>query len=125
MNDAALDDFVRDFNESASEIWKKWFRNSSEHFSVNEWLNMMRLVWKKVEWMMMLNDWKRKMYEMMFNLQQRRWNLFVDWLIDSLANNEDSLSLNLSIDLILEQFTKILYHDSCNRVNIAYLMSDK
>ncbi len=46
-------------------------------------------------------------------------------LIDSLANNEDSLSLNLSIDLILEQFTKILYHDSRNRVNFAYLMSDK
>ncbi len=46
-------------------------------------------------------------------------------LIDSLANNEDSLSLNLLIDLILEQFTKILYHDSCNWVNFAYLMSDK
>ncbi len=61
----------------------------------------------------------------MFNLQQRRWDLFVDWLIDSLANNEGFLSLNLSIDLILEQFTKILYHDSCNRVNFAYLMSNK
>ncbi len=60
----------------------------------------------------------------MFNLQQRRWDLFVD-LIDSLANNEDSLLLNLLIDLILEQFTKILYCDSCNRVNFAYLMSDK
>ena len=66
-------------------------------------------------------------------------------MIDSLANNEDSLSLNLSIDLILEQFTKILYRDSCNRVeqliftrlfhenelillidlNCAYLVSDK
>ncbi len=61
----------------------------------------------------------------MFNLQQRKWDLFVDWLIDSLANNEDSLLLNLSIDLILEQFTKILYHDSCNQMNSAYLMSDK
>ncbi len=61
---------------------------------------------------------------MMFNLQQRRWDLFVD-LIDSLANNEDSLLLNLSIDLILEQFTKILYRDSRNRVNFTYLMSDK
>ncbi len=50
--------------------------------------------------------------------------LFVD-LIDFLANNEDSLSLNLLIDLILEQFTKILYHDSHNWVNFAYLMSDK
>ncbi len=61
----------------------------------------------------------------MFNLQQRRWDLFVDWLIDSLANNEDSLSLNLLIDLILEQFTKILYRDSHNRMNSAYLMSNK
>ncbi len=60
----------------------------------------------------------------MFNLQQRRWDLFVD-LIDSLANNEDSLLLNLLIDLILEQFTKVLYRDSRNRVNFAYLMSDK
>ncbi len=50
--------------------------------------------------------------------------LLID-LIDSLANNEDSLSLNLSIDLILEQFTKILYRDSRNRVNFMYLMSDK
>jgi len=46
-------------------------------------------------------------------------------LIDSLANNEDFLSLNLLIDLILEQFTKILYRDSHNQVNFAYLMSDK
>ncbi len=120
MNDAALDNF----DESASEIWKKWFWNSSEHSSVNEWLNIMRFVWKRVEWMMMLDDWKRKTYEMMFNLQQKRWDLFVD-LIDSLANNEDSLSLNLSIDLILKQFTKILYRDSCNWVNFAYLMSSK
>ncbi len=50
--------------------------------------------------------------------------MFVD-LIDSLANNEDSLLLNLSIDLILEQFTKILYRDSRNRMNFVYLMSDK
>jgi len=50
--------------------------------------------------------------------------LLID-LIDSLANNEDSLLLNLSIDLILEQFTKILYRDSRNWVNFAYLMSDK
>ncbi len=50
--------------------------------------------------------------------------LLID-LINSLANKKDSLSLNLSIDLILEQFTKILYRDSLNRVNFAYLMSDK
>ncbi len=73
---------------------------------------------------MMLDDWRRKMYKVMFNLQQRRWDLFVD-LIDSLANNEDFLSLNLSIDLILEQFTKILYHDFHNQVNFVYLMSNK
>ncbi len=78
MNDAALDDFVRDFNESASEIWEKRVRNLSERSSVDEWLNMMRFVWKRVKWMTMLDDWKRKMYEVMFNLQQRRWDLFVD-----------------------------------------------
>ncbi len=50
--------------------------------------------------------------------------LLID-LIDSLANNENSLSLNLSIDLILEQFMKILYCDSHNWVNFAYLMSNK
>ncbi len=124
MNDAALDDFVRDFDESASKIWKKWFWNSLKCSSVNEWLNMTRFVWKRIKQMMMLDDWRRKTYRMMFNLQQRRWDLFVD-LIDSLANNEDSLLLNLSIDLILEQFTKILYRDSRNRVNFTYLMSDK
>ncbi len=63
-DDAALDDF----NESASEIWEKWFWNSSERSSVNEWLDMMRFIWKRVEWMTMLNDWKRKMYEVRFNL---------------------------------------------------------
>ncbi len=124
MNDAALNDFIHDFDESASEIWEKWFWNLLKCSSVDEWLDMMRFVWKKVEWMMMLDDWRRKTYRMRFNLQQRRWDLFVD-LIDSLANNEDSLSLNLSIDLILEQFTKILYRDSHNRVNFVYLMSDK
>ena len=46
MNDAALDDF----DESASEIWEKRFRNFSECSSVNEWLDMMRFVWKK-NWM--------------------------------------------------------------------------
>ena len=79
MNDAALDDFVRDFNESASKIWEKWFWNSSERSSINKWLNIMRFVWKRVERMIMLDDWKRKTYEMMFNLQQRKWDLFVDW----------------------------------------------
>ena len=60
MNDAALDDLVRDFDESASEIWEKWFRNSSKRSSVDERLNMMRFVWKRVEWMTMFNDLKKK-----------------------------------------------------------------
>ncbi len=47
MNDATLDDFVNDFNESASEIWKKWFQNSWKCSSVSEWLNMMRFVLKE------------------------------------------------------------------------------
>ena len=76
MNDAALDDF----DESTSEVWKKRFWNSSKCSSVNELLNMMRFVWKrKIERVMMLNDWRRKTYKVMFNLQQRRWDLFVDW----------------------------------------------
>ncbi len=74
MNDAALDDF----DESALKIWEKWVWNFSECSSINEWLDMMRFVWKRIEQMTMLDDWKRKTYEMMFNLQQRRWDLFVD-----------------------------------------------
>ncbi len=35
---------------------------------------------------------------MMFNLQQRKWDLFVDWF-DSWAIHEDSLSLILLIEL--------------------------
>ncbi len=50
MNDAALDDFIRDFDESASEIWEKRFQNLSECSSVDKWLDMMRFVWKK-NWM--------------------------------------------------------------------------
>ena len=119
MNDAALDDF----DESASEIWEKWFQNSSECSSVNEWLSMMRFVWKKIEWMMMIEEEKRMRWDSIFNKEDEIC-LLID-LIDSLANNEDSLSLNLSINLILEQFTKILYHDSHNQVNFVYLMSNK
>ncbi len=107
MNDTALDDF----DELASEIWEKRFRNSLKHSSVNEWLDMMRFVWKReIERVMMLDDWRRKMYRMMFNLQQKRWDLFVDWFdwfsskqrrffiveaidrFDSWAIHEDSLS---------------------------------
>ncbi len=57
MNDAALDDFVRDFNESASEIWEKRFWNSSKRFSVDEWLSMMRFVWKENQ----MNDNARRL----------------------------------------------------------------
>ncbi len=110
MNDAALDDFVHDFDESTLEIWEKRFWNSLKRSSVNEWLDMMRFVWKKVEWMMMLDDWRRKTYEVRCNLQQKRWDLFVDWFswfsskqrrffiiesidrFDSWAIHEDSLS---------------------------------
>ena len=60
MNEAALDDFVRDFDESASEIWEKRFWNSSEYSLINEWLNMRRFVWKRIERMMMLDDFKKK-----------------------------------------------------------------
>ena len=52
INDAALDDF----DESALKIWEKRFRNSSECSSVNEWLNMMRFVWKEIKWMTMLDN---------------------------------------------------------------------
>ncbi len=76
MNNAALDDF----DESASEVWEKRFRNSLKCSSVNEQLDMMRFVWKReIERVMMLDDWRRKTYKMMFNLQQKRWDLFVDW----------------------------------------------
>ena len=60
MNDAALDDFVRDFDESASEIWEKRFQNSSKRSSVDERLDMMRFVWKRVERMTMFDDLKKK-----------------------------------------------------------------
>ncbi len=93
MNDAALDDFVRDFDESASKIWEKRFRNSSKCSSVDERLDMIKFVWKKIEWMTMLDDWRRKMYRKMFNLKQRRFFIIesID-RFDSWAIHEDSLS---------------------------------
>ncbi len=79
---------------------------------------------KSNEWRCLTIEEERRMrWDSIFNKEDEIY-MFVD-LIDSLANNEDSLSLNLSINLILEQFTKILYRDSHNRVNFAYLMSDK
>ncbi len=71
----------------------------------------------------MIEEEKRMKEDSIFNKEDEICLLI--GLIDFLANNEDSLSLNLSIDLILEQFTKILYHDFHNQVNFMYLMSDK
>jgi len=71
----------------------------------------------------MIEEERRMRWDSIFNKEDEIC-LLID-LIDFLANNKDSLSLNLSIDLILEQFTKILYRDSHNRVNFAYLMSNK
>ncbi len=71
----------------------------------------------------MIEEERRMRWDSIFNKEDEI--CLLSDLIDSLANNEDFLSLNLSIDLILKQFTKILYRDSCNRVNFAYLMSNK
>ncbi len=71
----------------------------------------------------MIEEERHIKWDLIFNKEDKIC-LLID-LINSLANNEDSLSLNLLIDLILEQFIKILYHDSCNQVNFAYLMSNK
>ncbi len=71
----------------------------------------------------MIEEERRMKWDSIFNKEDEI--CLLSDLIDSLANNEDSLSLNLSIDLILEQFTKILYRDSRNWVNFAYLMSNK
>ncbi len=71
----------------------------------------------------MIEEEKCMKWDSIFNKEDEIC-LLID-LIDSLTNNEDSLSLNLSIDLILEQFTKILYRDFHNQVNFAYLMSNK
>ena len=100
INDAALDDFV----ESASEIWEKWVRNFLECSSINEWLDMMRFVWEEK-----LNEWwcstvLMKMYDQVFNLQKRmllirRIFLICEFLSDSQAIHEDSLSSILLIEL--------------------------
>jgi len=74
-------------------------------------------------WCLMIEEEKCMKWDLIFNKEDEVCLLIN--LIDSLANNEDSFSLNLSIDLILEQFTKILYHDSYNWVNFAYLISNK
>ncbi len=71
----------------------------------------------------MIEEERRMRWDSIFNKEDEICLLIN--LINFLANNEDSLLLNLSIDLILEQFTKILYHNSHNWMNFAYLMSDK
>ncbi len=62
----------------------------------------------------MIEEERRIKWCLIFNKEDEIC-LLID-LINSLANNEGFLSLNLSIDLILEQFTKILYRDSLNWV---------
>ncbi len=83
MNDAALDDFVHDFDESALEFWEKRVRNLSERSSVDEWLSMMRFVWKE-SWM---NDdawWLKKKdvwNEIQSSTKKMRFVCWVIWLI--------------------------------------------
>ncbi len=64
-------------------------------------------------WCLMIEEERRMRWDSIFNKEDEI--LFVD-LINSLANNKDSLSLNLLINLILKQFTKIFYRDSHNQV---------
>ncbi len=71
----------------------------------------------------MIEEERRMRWDSIFNKEDEIC-LLID-LIDSLANNEDSLLLNLLINLILEQFTKISYHDFHNWMNFTYLMSNK
>ena len=78
MNNAALDDF----DKLASKIWEKWFWNSSECFSVNEWLNMMRFIWKEswmnddAQWLKKKNVWN----EIQSSTKKMRFCLLI-WLI--------------------------------------------
>jgi len=74
-------------------------------------------------WCSTIEEEKLMKWDSIFNKEDEIC-LLID-LIDSLVNNEDSLSLNLFINLILEQFKKILYRDSHNWMNFAYLMSNK
>ena len=83
MNNAALDDFVHDFNESASEIWEKWFQNSSKHSSINEQLDMMRFVWKEKLnewWCLMIEEERCMKWDSIFNKEDEIC-LLIDWLI--------------------------------------------
>ncbi len=109
---------IRDLREMISKFFETLFsRWTTKHDEIclkeelNEWWCLTIEEERRIEWCLIFN-------------KEDEICLLID-LINSLANNEGSLSLNLSIDLILEQFTKILYRDSRNWVNFAYLMSDK
>ncbi len=61
----------------------------------------------------------------MFNLQQRRWDLFVDWF-DWFSSKQRRFFIVESID----RFDSWAIHEDSllwfyNQVNFAYLMSDK
>ena len=100
MNDSAL----KSFNESVSEIWEKRLRNSLKHSSINKCFDMM-----KFEERTRSSEWRcstvlMKMYDQVFNLQKRmllirRVFLICEFLSDSQAIHEDSLSSILLIEL--------------------------
>ena len=100
MNNSALENF----NESVSEIWEKRLRNSSKHSLINEHFDMM-----KFEERTRSSEWQCstvliKMYDQVFNLQKRmllikRVFLICEFLSNSQAIHEDSLSLILLIEL--------------------------
>ncbi len=62
-------------------------------------------------WCSMIEEEKCMKWDSIFNKKDEI--LFID-LINFLVNNEDSLLLNLLINLIFKQFTKIFYRDSHN-----------
>ncbi len=100
MNDSALESF----DESVSEIWEKRLRNSLKRSSIDEHFDMM-----KFEERTRLSEWRcltvlMKTYDQVFNLQERmllirRVFLICEFLSDSQAIHEDSLSSILLIEL--------------------------
>ena len=100
MNDLALESF----NESVSKIWEKQLWNSSKRSLIDECFNMV-----KFEERMKLSEWwcstvLMKMYDQVFNLQKRmllirKIFLVCEFLSDSQAIHEDSLSSILLIEL--------------------------
>ncbi len=62
---------------------------------------------------------------MMFNLQQRRWDLFVDWF-DWFSSKQRRFFIVESIDRFDSwAIHEDSYRDSRNWMNFAYLMSNK